>query len=319
MEINWYPGHMAKAKRLLAQQLSRVDVVIELCDARLPHSSRNPDLIAMTGGKAHLLLLNKSDLAERNETTEWLRLFQNRGAVAKPFDAKAAKVKEAVGYIEQAAAAAVERAALRGVRKTVRAMIIGVPNVGKSTFINRLHGGAITKVGDRPGVTRANQWVKITPYLELLDTPGMLWPRLDDQNAARRLAYIGTIRDEIMDVQMLAVCLLDDLMTVRPDAVAERFRVQDSSLRGVPLLEAVCKGRGFLMKGGVMDTDRGSAVVLDEFRSGKLGRITLEKAKDEKQAARRFTLGGSVRKGVENSPEPMSPSEHSDTPGEFEE
>lgn len=290
MDIQWYPGHMAKAKRLLAQQLSRVDVVIELCDARLPHSSRNPDLNALTSHKARLLLLNKSDLAQQQETAEWLRLFAAQGYGAKAFDAKSAKPKEAIGYIEQVAREAIDRAAQKGVKKTVRAMVVGVPNVGKSTFINRLHGGAITKVGDRPGVTRANQWVKITPYLELLDTPGMLWPRLDDKKAAMRLAYIGTIRDEIIDTQELAIHLLDDLMEVRPQAVEERFKVADSTLRGLPLLEALCKGRGFLMKGGLMDTERGSAVALDEFRSGKLGRITLEMAKDEAPPPVRRTI-----------------------------
>ena len=153
---------------------------------------------------------------------------------------------------------------------------MGVPNVGKSTLINRLHGGSIAKVGDMPGVTRANQWVKITPYLELLDTPGLLWPRLDDPLAARRLAYISAIRDEVLDTAQLAIQLLTDLIGVAPQAVQERFKINDLSLRGPDLLDAVCQGRGFLMKGGVYDTERACKVVLDEFRGGKLGRITLE-------------------------------------------
>ena len=192
--------------------------------------------------------------------------------------------------IEDAARETVERAAQRGMRKTVRVMVAGVPNVGKSTLINRISGGAITQVGDRPGVTRANQWVKVTPYLELLDTPGMLWPRLDDQRAARRLAYIGTIRDQVVDVPLLAIRLLEDLLAVRPEAVAQRFKLADTSLRGIAVLEAVCRGRGWLMKGGVADAERGAAVVLDEFRAGKLGRVTLELVRDEKPAPDRLSL-----------------------------
>jgi ribosome biogenesis GTPase A len=163
-------------------------------------------------------------------------------------------------------------------------MVVGVPNVGKSTLINRLHGGSIAKVGDMPGVTRANQWVKVTPYLELLDTPGLLWPRLDDPLAARRLAYIAAIRDEVLDTAQLAIQLLTDLITVTPKTVQERFKIKDLSLRGPDLLDAVCVGRGFLMKGGVYDTERACKVVLDEFRGGKLGRITLEAPKEERDA-----------------------------------
>ena len=161
-------------------------------------------------------------------------------------------------------------------RKTIRVMVVGVPNVGKSTLINRLHGGAIAKVGDRPGVTRANQWVRVGEYLELLDTPGMLWPRLDDPIAAKRLAYISAIKDEILDTYALAVSLLEDLIVMSPDAVQKRYKLTDLSLRGLELMEAVCRGRGFLLRGGELDIDRACAVVLDEFRDGKLGRVTLE-------------------------------------------
>lgn len=290
MEINWYPGHMAKAKRQLAQQLGRVDLVIELCDARLPHASRNPDLDRLVAGKTRVLLLNKADLADLNQTQAWLRLFRRQGLEAMAYVSTSGKVKEALALIDSAARAAVERAAEKGMRKTVRAMVVGVPNVGKSTFINRLHGGNIAKVGDRPGVTRANQWVKITPYLELMDTPGLLWPRLDDKRAAERLCYIGTVKDEVVDVAMLAIHLLEDLLAVCPANVAERFKLKDTGLRGVELLEAVCRGRGFLMKGNVCDLDRGCAVVLDEFRAGKLGRITLEAPVVE--TPRRMTLPG---------------------------
>ena len=283
MEINWYPGHMARAKRLLSDQLSRVDVVIELCDARLPLSSRNPDLKRLTEKKERVLLLGKSDLADPARTSEWLNLFKRQGLSCMALDMNR-QAKAALALIEKAAKETVERSAQRGIRKTVRAMVVGVPNVGKSTLINRLHGGSIAKVGDMPGVTRANQWVRVTPYLELLDTPGLLWPRLDDPLAARRLAYIAAIRDEVLDTAQLAIQLLTDLIAVTPQTVQERFKIKDLSLRGPDLLDAVCVGRGFLMKGGVYDTERACKVVLDEFRGGKLGRITLEAPKEERDA-----------------------------------
>ncbi|MGN1019199.1 MAG: ribosome biogenesis GTPase YlqF [Aristaeellaceae bacterium] len=282
MEINWYPGHMAKAKRLLSDQLGRVDVVIELCDARLPHASRNPDLDRLISGKKRVLLLNKADLADPAVTSRWLNHFRAQGIDCAPFNAASGKAKDALALIDQAAKEMVERAAHKGVRKTVRVMVVGVPNVGKSTFTNRLHGGAIAKTGDRPGVTRANQWVRITPYLELLDTPGLLWPRLDDQVAARRLCYIGTVKDDVVDLPMLTIHLLEDMLAVKPQTVMERFRIKEPGLQGEALLEAVCRGRGFLMKGGVCDYDRCCAVVLDEFRGGKLGRISLETPEKER-------------------------------------
>lgn len=296
MEINWYPGHMAKAKRLLADQLGRVDIVIELCDARLPYSSRNPDLDRLIAGKKRVLLLNKADLADAGLTSAWLNYFRAQGIDAAPYNALGGKAKDALAVIDRAAKEMVERAEQKGMHKTVRCMVVGVPNVGKSTFTNRLHGGAIAKTGDKPGVTRANQWVNIHPYLQLLDTPGLLWPRLDDQLAARRLCYIGTVKDDVVDLPMLTIHLLQDLLAVKPELVQERFRVQDASLRGEALLEAVCRGRGFLMKGGICDYDRCCAVVLDEFRAGKCGRITLETPQKPRA---RMTLPGAERREEE--------------------
>ena len=283
MEINWYPGHMAKARRLLADQLRRVDVVLELCDARLPDSSRNPDLERMITGKKRALLMNKADLAYPNVTTAWLRYYQRRGIEAAPYSAISGKAKEALSLIDRAAKEAVEKAAAKGMKKTVRAMVIGVPNVGKSTLINKLHGSGIAKTGDRPGVTRANQWVNISPYLQLMDSPGLMWPKLSDQVAARRLCYIGSVKDDVVDLPMLTICLLEDLLDAKPAETCARFHLEDPSLRGEALLEAVCRGRGFLMKGGVCDYDRCCSVVLDEFRGGKCGRITLERPPKEER------------------------------------
>ncbi|MBQ9211871.1 MAG: ribosome biogenesis GTPase YlqF [Clostridia bacterium] len=276
MEINWYPGHMAKTRRLLQDQISKVDLIIELCDARLPFSSRNPDLDRMIRGKNRILLLNKADLADPGVSSQWLAEFRKQGIDASLVQAKNLRAKEALAAIQRATQAAVDRAASRGVRKTVRAMVVGVPNVGKSTYINRLHGGSIAKTGDRPGVTRSNQWIKITPYLELLDTPGLLWPRLNDQQAARRLSYLGTIKDDVLNLDDLTLALLNDLAEIAPQSLADRFHVTDSSLRGVELMDAVCRGRGFLLRGNELDYDRCCSVVLDEFRGGKLGRISLE-------------------------------------------
>lgn len=283
--INWYPGHMARAKRRLSDQLGRVDVVVELCDARLPISSRNPDLDELVRGKKRLVVLNKSDLADDKETSAWLNILRKQGNDCMAFSSQKGRAKEIFGRIQACAQEAVDRQAARGIKKTVRVMVVGVPNVGKSTFINKLHGGSITKTGDRPGVTRANQWVQISTYLELLDTPGMLWPRLDDQRAARRLYYIGSIRDQVVDQQMLAVLLLQDIYKARPQAVIDRFKLSEPIEGGVALLENACRGRGWILRGAQEDTERGAILVLDEFRAGKLGRITLELAPRKKPTA----------------------------------
>ncbi|MBQ8159626.1 MAG: ribosome biogenesis GTPase YlqF [Clostridia bacterium] len=279
LEINWYPGHMAKARRLLTDQMSRCDVVIELCDARLPYSSRNPDLERLVGAKKRILLLNKADLADPKETKRWQDQFQREGLTAHACTAFQGKGKDVVRLIDQSAKEAVEKALQKGVRKVVRVMVVGVPNVGKSTLINALHGSGIAKTGDRPGVTRANQWVNISPYLQLMDSPGLLWPRLDDQRAARRLCYIGSVKDDVVDLPALAIALLEELLKIDPAPVLERFRFTDPNLRGEELLQAVCRGRGFLLRGGRFDYDRCCQVVLDEFRAGKCGRYTLERAK----------------------------------------
>ena len=275
--INWYPGHMAKTRRLLQDQIKRIDLIIEICDARLPLSSRNPELAEMIARKRHLLFLNKSDLADPSSNKAWIRSFRDRGIDAYLTDATKMRGKETIGLIDRATKEMVEKALEKGVRKTVRAMIIGIPNVGKSTLINRLYGRSIAQIGDRPGVTKSNQWVRVSPYLELLDTPGLLWPKLDDQLSARRLCYIGSVKDDVVDLTDLTIHLLEDLCEIVPQNVAERFHISDTSLKGAELIEAVCAGRGWLLRGAQYDYDRCCSVVLDEFRAGKLGRITFEK------------------------------------------
>ena len=281
-QINWYPGHMAKSRRLLQDQLRAVDAVIELCDARAPLATRNPDLEKLTRGKARILILNKADLADDRETARWVEYFRSQGLSAMRFNSNGGKTKEILARIQEATRPAVERAAARGVKKTVRLMIIGIPNVGKSTFINRIHGSGIAKASDRPGVTRSNQWVKIGPYLELLDTPGMLPPRMDDQDGARLLAYLGSIRDQIMNTEELAGQLLMHLQAINPAAVAARFKLPEGEIYDDPqlALEAACRGRGWLISGGRPDVDRAAALVLDEFRAGKAGKISIERAPD---------------------------------------
>ena len=281
-QINWYPGHMAKSRRLLQDQLRAVDAVIELCDARAPLATRNPDLEKLTRGKARILILNKADLADDRETARWVEYFRSQNLSAMRFNSNGGKTKEILARIQEATRPAVERAAARGVKKTVRLMIIGIPNVGKSTFINRIHGSGIAKASDRPGVTRSNQWVKIGPYLELLDTPGMLPPRMDDQDGARLLAYLGSIRDQIMNTEELAGQLLMHLQAINPAAVAARFKLPEGEIYDDPqlALEAACRGRGWLISGGRPDVDRAAALVLDEFRAGKAGKISIERAPD---------------------------------------
>lgn len=281
VNIQWYPGHMAKAKRLLSAQLGKVDLVVELCDARLPLSSRNPALDELIRQKRRVLLLCKADLAQSAKTKQWLAYFKRNGIEAMAYDKSPQKTKQARQLIELAAKDVLERNQRRGIQKTLRAMVVGVPNVGKSTFINRLYGSGITKTGDRPGVTKSNQWVKISPYLEVLDTPGMLWPKMNDQWAATRLAYIGTIRDAVYDLYELCVNLLQDLLSLMPVETQARYKIKNPQAKGYALLEEVCRGRGFLLRGGEPDYDRACAVILDEFRDGRVGRITFEEAPKE--------------------------------------
>ena len=279
MNIQWYPGHMAKAKRMLQDSVQLTDVIIEMVDARAPLATRNPDFDSLFAGKPRVIVLNKADLADPTLTKQWISYYKSLGWDAISFSANAGKgVKEAVSLVERAAKPAVEKMKQKGVHKTVRAMIVGIPNVGKSTFINRLRGVTVAKAGDRPGVTRGKQWIIVNPYLEFLDTPGMLWPKIEDQTSGLYLAFIGSVRDEAIGAEALSMQLLEYLRDNLPAAIVSRLKFEpDRGASGEELLELACRKRGWLLSGGRYDTERGAALVLDEFRSGKMGKITLQR------------------------------------------
>ena len=275
--INWYPGHMAKTRRMLVENLKMIDVVVEVIDARAPLASRNPDFDDLFSGKARVVLLNKSDLADGNATKRWISYYNKRGIEAAGVSATGGSAKKIVtALIEKAAKPRVDAMKAKGVNKVVRCMIVGIPNVGKSTLINRMAGETRAEVGDKPGVTRGKQWVRISPYLELMDTPGMLWPKLEDQELAKHLAFLGSIKDEIMDSEELATDLLTLLQSAVPAPLTERFSKLAADTPKEELLNAVCRSRGFLLRGGELDAERASHVALDEFRAGKIARVTLE-------------------------------------------
>lgn len=278
MNIQWYPGHMAKAKRLLEEQLKKADFIIELCDARIPSSSRNEDLLRLVENKKRVLVLTKADLADPSSTKAWLEYYRQNGEDAIDFDANPKSRKRIVAFLNNASKSFVKRAEDRGIKKTIRAIVLGVPNVGKSTFINRIAGSAITSVADKPGHTKSNRWVKVSEYFELMDSPGMLWPKIDDEKAAMHLAYIGTIKDAVYNTDELAMELIWELLQINEDNTRARYKLKDKIFSDkTELMDAVCKGRGFVAKGGVYDYERACATILDEFRAGKLGRITFEK------------------------------------------
>ena len=285
MLIQWYPGHMAKARRQLVENLKLIDVVVEIVDARAPRATRNPDFDDLFKEKKRVVLLNKSDLASPVETKKWINAYGAQDISAIEFVAtNSAKKKAALDLIQKAAEDKIQRSLEKGIKKTVRVMVVGIPNVGKSTFINRIAGMNRAIVGDKPGVTKGQQWVKITPYLELMDTPGLLWPKLEDPQLARHVAYIGSIKDDIMDTEELAALLLADLMKICPEELTTRYKKLERDMTPEELLEGVCRSRGFMLGGGNFDTERAARIVLDEFRGGKIARVTLDKAVEEPQA-----------------------------------
>lgn len=277
--INWYPGHMAKTRRLIDENLKLIDVVVEILDARVPVSSRNPDFDTLFASKPRVVVMNKFDLADERATAAWEKWYRDNGARVLLTNSLNGKgVDRLAGEVKLAIADKLARDAARGVTKAVRLMVVGIPNVGKSSLINRLSGRASAKTGDRPGVTRGKQWIRLKNGMELLDTPGILWPKFEDQTTGMHLAFIGSIRDEIMDVETLACNLLEYLRDHYASLLVQRYKLDGdiSVMEGYELLEYIGKKRGFVVSGGEIDTYRGANVILDEFRAAKIGRVTLE-------------------------------------------
>jgi ribosome biogenesis GTPase A len=277
MDIQWYPGHMTRARRQMQEDLKLIDLIIELVDARVPGSSRNPDIDELGRQKARLVLLNKADLADEEKNRKWMKYWQGKGYSVLLADSRnRASLRQIQPMVAEACREKLERDARKGIRnRPVRAMVAGIPNVGKSTFINSYAGKACTKTGNKPGVTRGKQWIRMGKGLELLDTPGILWPRFEDPEVGKRLALIGSVRDEILNGEELALELISFLTREYPGVLAERYRVEEDR-SAAELLACIAENRKCLTKGGGIFTEKAAAILLDDFRSGKLGRITLE-------------------------------------------
>lgn len=277
--VQWFPGHMAKTRRLIKESLNLVDGVVEIVDARIPVSSRNPELDSIIQKKPRIILLNKCDVADSQATSMWLKYFRDKGFYAAAVDCRTGKgLNSFDSLVKQALKSVIERNDAKGMSgKPLRLMVVGIPNTGKSSFINRMGKNAKAKVADKAGVTRQNQWFVVGNGIELLDTPGVLWPKFDDPEVGDKLAFIGSVKDEVTDKETLACRLLESLAATRPQAIEDRYKISGiSGLQGWEILEMIGKKRGFLIKGGEIDYERAAVIVADEFRGGKLGRITLE-------------------------------------------
>ena len=278
MDYQWYPGHMTKAKRQMQEDIKLIDLVIELVDARVPLSSRNPDIDDLGKNKARLILLNKSDLADDAQNEKWIEYFKAKGYHALKINSKnKSGIKEINNVVNEACKEKIERDRKRGIKnRPVRAMVVGIPNVGKSTFINAYAGRNCAKTGNKPGVTKGKQWIKLSKTLELLDTPGILWPKFEDQAIGLKLALIGFINDNILDVSDMAYEFVKILNNSYENAIPNRFGVEknDDPLK---MLEGIAEVRGCKLKGNVLDLEKASSILLEEFRSGKLGKITLDR------------------------------------------
>ena len=290
MNIQWSPGHMTKTRRMIAEPLKTVDAVCEILDARIPISSRNPDVDELTAGKPRLVVLNRVDQADRASTDRWAAYFKNKGYAVLESDAKSGQgTARFAGAVRELLSEKIRAYEEKGQNRVLRVMILGIPNVGKSTFINKIAGRKTAKTEDRPGVTRSKQWVPIDRNLELLDTPGILWPKFEDQSVGLNLAYTGAVKDDILDTETLGCHLMAYLGDHYPEAlstayklpgVPEREMEENDIAWGYRLLEAAGRKRGFLISGGEVDTERMAKILLDEFRGGKLGRFTLELPED---------------------------------------
>ena len=277
MNVQWYPGHMTKAKRMMQEDIKLIDLIIELVDARVPLSSRNPDIDELGKNKARLILLNKSDLADERQNAAWESYFLEKGFFVVKVNSKSgAGVKAVHGAIQEACKEKIERDRRRGIKnRPVRCMVVGIPNVGKSTFINTLAGKACAKTGNKPGVTKGKQWIRLKKGVELLDTPGILWPKFEDQNVGIRLALIGSIKDEILNIDELSLVLIEYLVHHYAGILTQRYEIVEEG-KPVEMLEAIAKNRNCLLKGGDLDYSKAAALLIEDFRSGKLGKITLE-------------------------------------------
>lgn len=279
MNIQWYPGHMAKTKRLLGDKLKLINIAVIVVDARAPLSTYNPELNGLLQGKECIVVLNKCDLADAELTKQWVEYYKNQYGNAIFFSATQHKKGTLMEQINKAAAPVIKKYKDKGMRKTIRVLVAGIPNVGKSAIINRIAGRKGAKEGDRPGVTRGLQWVRLSDKLELMDSPGLLWPKIESQEAAVKIALCGCVKQEIMDLVELSLKLIEILQSLSPDAIPQRYGIemQDNALA---TLESICKKRGFLLRQGEYDFERGAKTLLDEFKGGRLGRITLEKPED---------------------------------------
>ena len=282
MNVQWYPGHMTKAKRQMQEDLKLIDLIIELVDARVPISSRNPDIDSLGQNKARLILLNKADLADERQNEAWKEYFQNRGFHVVKVDSRSgAGMKQVHAMIQEASRDKIERDKKRGIKnRPVRAMVAGIPNVGKSTFINSFAGKACTKTGNKPGVTRGKQWIRLNKNVELLDTPGILWPKFEDQKVGERLACIGSIKDDLLNMEELALILITYLKERYPGVLEKRYGVSEGG-EALAVMEEIAKVRGCVKKGDELDYAKTAGIIFDDFRSGKTGRITLEWAEQE--------------------------------------
>lgn len=284
MNYQWYPGHMTKAKRAMQEDIRLIDLIIELVDARMPLGSRNPDIDSLGRQKARLVLLNKADLADPAVNRRWIEWFADRGVKALEINAQTGQgMKQIQSAVRVVCREKIERDRKRGIlNRPVRAMVAGIPNVGKSTFINSFAGKACTKTGNRPGVTKGKQWIRLNRELELLDTPGILWPKFEDQQVGMHLAFIGSMNDEIIVMEELAVSLIAFLQEFYPQCLKERYDC-GNAMTPVQVLEAAAKRRGCIKKGGEADLARASALVVEDFRAGRLGRISLERPETERK------------------------------------
>lgn len=277
--VQWFPGHMAKTRRLIKESLNLVDGVVELTDARIPSSSRNPEIDSIIKNKPRIILLNKCDLADPSATSLWLNYFERQGYCALAVDCRSGKgLNKFDSAVKTALKDVIKKNEERGMgKKPLRLMVVGTPNTGKSSFINRMGKNSKAKVADKAGVTKQNQWFNVGGGIQLLDTPGVLWPKFDDPETGDKLAFTGAVKDEVTDKETLSCRLLESLAKTRPTSIEERYKIDDvSGLQGWEILEMIGKKRGFLLKGGEIDYERAAAIVTDEFRGGKLGRITLE-------------------------------------------